>query len=61
MVFDEYRHFLPKKHKYRTTKKHIFNWKEETRLKPRRMIPHRRRLEYNINRQGTQYPYVLYV
>jgi hypothetical protein len=34
MVFDEYRHFLPKNHRYRTTEKHIFNWKEETGLKP---------------------------
>ena len=26
-VFDEYRHFLSKNHRYRTTEKHIFNGK----------------------------------
>jgi hypothetical protein len=34
MVFDEYRHLLPKNHRYRTTEKHLFNGKEETGLKP---------------------------
>ena len=33
-VFDEYMHFLSKNHRYRTTKKHLFNRKEETTLKP---------------------------
>jgi hypothetical protein len=33
-VFDEYRHFLSKNHRYRSTKKHLFNGKEETGLKP---------------------------
>ena len=33
-VFDEYRHFLSKNHKYRTTKKNLFNGKQETPLKP---------------------------
>ena len=55
MVFDEYRHLLPKNHRYRTTEKHLFNGKEETGLKPRRMTPHLWRLEYNRNRQGTQF------
>jgi hypothetical protein len=40
VVFDEYIHLLPKNHRYRTTEKHIFNGKEETGLKPRRMTPH---------------------
>jgi hypothetical protein len=34
VVFYEYRHLLPKNHKYRTIEKHIFNGKEETGLKP---------------------------
>ena len=46
-MFDEYRHFLLKTHKYRTTEKHIFNRKEETGLKPQRMTSHLYRLEYN--------------
>ena len=29
-VFDEYRNFLSKNHKYRTTEKNIFNGKQET-------------------------------
>ena len=60
-MFDEYRHFLLKTHKYRTTEKHIFNRKEETGLKPQRMTPHKWRLEYNINRQGMQFVYVSYM
>ena len=39
-VFDEYRNFLSKNHRYRTTEKNIFNGKQETALKPRRMTPH---------------------
>jgi hypothetical protein len=54
-MFDEYRKLLPKNHGYRTTEKHIFNGKEETGLKPRRMTPHLWRLEYNRNCQGTQF------
>jgi hypothetical protein len=33
-VFDEYRHLLPKNHRYRNTDKHIFNGKEESGIKP---------------------------
>jgi hypothetical protein len=55
MVSYEYRNLIPKNHRYRTTEKHIFNGKEETGLKPRRMTPHLWRLEYNTNRQGTQF------
>jgi hypothetical protein len=55
MVFDEYKNLLLKNHRYRTTEKHLFNGKEETGLKPRRMIPHLWRLEYNRNHQGTQF------
>jgi hypothetical protein len=33
-VFDEYRHFLPKNHSYRTTDKAKFNGKEQNRKKP---------------------------
>ena len=61
MVVDECRHLLPKNHKYRATENHIFNGKEETGLKPQRMTPHLWRLEYNINHQGTQFIYVLYM
>jgi hypothetical protein len=32
-VFDEYRHFLPKNHSYRTTNKENFNGKEENEKK----------------------------
>jgi hypothetical protein len=38
-VFDEYRHFLSKNHKYRITEKDLFNGKQETGLKPQRMTP----------------------
>jgi hypothetical protein len=55
MMFDEYRRLLPKNHRYCTTEKHFFNEKEETSLKPQRMTPHLWRLEYNRNRQGTQF------
>ena len=47
MVFDEFRHFRSRNHKYRTTKKHLSNDKEETGLKPRRMTPQLWMLEYN--------------
>jgi hypothetical protein len=57
-VFDEYRHFLPNNHRYQTNKTHIFNGKEENAIKPRRMIPHLCKLEYNINHQGKQFDYV---
>jgi len=57
-VFDEYRHFLPKNHTYRTTDKAKFNGKEENGKKPRRMTPHLWKLEYNRNRQGMQLVYV---
>ena len=33
-VFDEYKHFLSKNHRYRTTGKKNFNGKQETTLKP---------------------------
>ena len=61
-VFDEYRHFLSKNHKYLSTKKHIFNGKEETGLKPRRMTPHIWWLQYNRNHHGMdQNIYVSYM
>ena len=60
-VFDEYRHFLSKNHRYQTTEKHIFNEKEETALKPQRMTPHLWKFQYNRNRQGTnQIVYFIY-
>jgi hypothetical protein len=46
-VFDEYRNFLPKNHKYQTTEKNLFNLKEKTEIKLRRMEPHLWKLEYN--------------
>ena len=54
MVFDEFRHFLSRNHKYCIAEKHIFNDKEETGLKPRRMTPQLWMLEYNRinNRQA---------
>ena len=33
-VFNEYRHFLSKNHRYRTTEKNLFNGKHEISLKP---------------------------
>jgi hypothetical protein len=33
-VYNEYRYFLPKNHRYRTTKKNLFNGKEEGGKKP---------------------------
>lgn len=44
-VFDEFRHFLHNNHKYRTIKKYIFNGKEETTSRPRKMTPHLWKLE----------------
>ena len=56
-VFDECRHFLHRNHKYRSTEKHLFNGKEETTSKPRRMKPRLWKLEYNrINRRGNVVP-----
>ena len=52
-VFDEYRDFLSKNHRYRTTDKHIFNGKQETALKPQRMTHHLWKLQYDRNCQGT--------
>ena len=46
-VFDEYRNFLSKNHKYHTTEKYIFNGKQETRLKPQRMTPRLWKLAYD--------------
>ena len=61
MVFDGYRHSLFKNNSYCTTEKNLLHKKEETRSKPRRMKPHLWKLEYNINNQGTQFVYVLYM
>ena len=52
-VFDEYRHFLSKNHRYQTTEIHLFNKKKETALKPQIMTPHLWKFQYNRNRQGT--------
>ena len=58
-VFDEYRHFLSKNHKYRTTEKYFFNGKQETGLKPQIMIPRLWKLAYErINPRGTHFVYV---
>ena len=58
-VFDEYRNFLSKNHKYRTTEKDIFNGKQETGLKPQRMTPRLWKLSYDrINPRGTHFVYV---
>ena len=46
-MFDEYRHFLHKNHKYQSAEKHHFNGKEEIKLKLQRMKPHLWQLEYN--------------
>ena len=60
-AFDEYRYFLSKNHKYHTIEKYLFNGKEETGLKPRRMTPNLWKLEYNkICRDGIlQFVYVI--
>ena len=58
-VFDEYRHFFSKKHKYRTTEKNLFNVKQDIGLKPQRMTPHLWKLAYDrINPRGTHFVYV---
>ena len=54
-VFDEYRYFLYKNHRYRTTKKNIFNGKQETTLKPRIMTTHLWKMQYNRNCQAGMY------
>ena len=52
-VFDEFRHFLHNNHRYWISKKHLFNGKEETSSRPRRMTPHLWKLEYDrLNRRG---------
>ena len=52
-VFDEFRNFLHNNHKYRISKKHLFNGKEETSSRSRRMTPHLWKLEYDwLNRRG---------
>ena len=48
-MFDEYRHFLSKKNKYRKNEQNIFNGKKETALKPQRMTPHLWNMQYNRN------------
>ena len=55
-MFDEYRNFLSKNHKYRTTEKDLFNGKQETGLKPQRMTPRLWKLAYDgINPRGTHF------
>ena len=54
-VFDEYRHFLSKNHRYQTNQKNLFNGNEETALKLWRMTPHLWKLQYNRNRQVGMY------
>ena len=52
-VFDEFRKFLHNNHKYRITKKYIFNGKEETTSRPQGMTHHLWKLEYDrLNCQG---------
>ena len=54
-VFDEYRNFLSKNHRYRTTEKNIFNGKQETTLKPWRITPHLWKMQHNRNRHHGTY------
>ena len=56
-VFDEYRHFLSKNHRYITTGKEEkkFNGKQMTALKPQRMTPHLWKMQYNRNRHHGTY------
>ena len=54
-LFDEYRNFLSKNHKYRTIEINIFNGKQETALKPWRMTPHLWKMQYNRNRHHGTY------
>ena len=52
-VFHEFRHFLHNNHRYRIAEKHLFNGKEETSSRPRRMTPHLWKLEYDrLNCRG---------
>ena len=51
-VLDEYRNFLSKNHRYRTTKIHFLNGKQETALKLQKTAPHLLKLQYNRNNQG---------
>ena len=52
-VFDEFRKFLHNNHRYQISKKHLFNGKEKTSSRPRRMTPHLWKLEYDrLNRRG---------
>ena len=60
-VFDDYRNFFTKNRRYRTTKTNLFNFKEETGIKPRRMTPQLWKLEYNRNSQGKKLVYVPYI
>ena len=53
-VFEEYRNFLSKNHRYRT-EKNIFNGKQETALKPWRITPHLWKMQYNRNRHHGTY------
>jgi hypothetical protein len=58
-VFDAYRHFLSKNHKYHTTENDLFNGKQETVLKPQTMTPLLWKLEYDkINPRGMHFVYV---
>ena len=54
-VFDEYRNFLSRNHRYRTTERNNFNGKQETALKPRRMTPHLWKMQYNRNQHHGTY------
>ena len=54
-VFDEYRNFLSKNHRYRTNERNIFNGKQDIALKPRRMTPHLSNMRYNRNRHHGTY------
>ena len=56
-MFDEFIHFLHNNNRYRIAEKYLFNGKEETTSKARRMTPHMWKLEYNrMNRQGNVIP-----
>ena len=54
-VFDEYRLFLSKNHRYWTTENKLFNGKQEDALKPWIMTPHLWKFQYNRNRQAGTY------
>ena len=51
-MFYEYKRFLYKNHSYRSIEKHLFNGKEETGLRPRRMTPCAWKLQHNRVSQG---------